>query len=466
MSTALPKSWLAYLRKNFPAFKAELPEMQFKLAEMIWVGSSKHRRHKHFEGAMTFGWDELQDSFGRTNRGGGFEVVNDRVNFFTRTPNWSEKLSHTRGYWFTEQVTHARERFMAQRIKTVYAMVNEDGSQQRTLPRTISARDKNSQQTSWRLDELPNKVAVDLDSMKALTSYLTHLINEWESGKAPHDLVTIAPDPDVLRRIRIANDQMIRLAHTEVAGRSYIAHRYCEVISGRLYAEGINLQTAPRIVKQAALPSCWEYDMENCHFTILSQMAAQYGYQCSAVADYLNNKKSTRESIALRVGVTPTNVKKCLLMLIYGATPSTYWSAAIPDEVGSVKASLLYEDPVFKSLMDDIKNATDIILKQHGRNRKGNLVNTKGRSLVGTHTPAQELAHLMQGVEALALEAAVKPNMEHIVLLQHDGFASVKRLDKEQMERDILAATGYKITLESEQIRVDIDEYFSEYTGS
>lgn len=206
--------------------------------------------------------------------------------------------------------------------------------------------------------------------------------------------------------------------------------------------------------------------MENCHFTILSQMAAQHGYQCSAVADYLNNKKSTRESIALRVGVTPTKVKKCLLMLIYGAIASTYWAAAIPEEVGTVKASLLYKDPAFKALMDDIKSATDIILKHHGRNRKGNLVNAKGRSLVGKHTPAQELAHLMQGVEALALEAAVKPNMEHIVLLQHDGFASVKRLDKEQMELDMLAATGYKITLEFEQIRVDIDEYFSEYTGS
>ena len=460
---AIPKSWIHELQKSFPAFKAESTGVQFKLAEMIWVGGNKHRRHKHFEGAMTFGWEELYQSFGRGRA--GFEEINDRVGFFLRTPNWSEKQSWTRGYWFTEEVKRVREKYMAKRIKTVYAQVRQDGSEQHTLPKTISARDRNDQQTSWRLADLPNKVEVDVESMKALSSYLTHLINEWESGKTPHDLITFIPNVDILRRIRIANDQMIRLAHTEVAGQGFIAHRYVEVTSGRLYAEGVNLQTSPRLVKQAALPSRWEYDMENCHFTLLSQMAARYGYQCELVNDYLANKKATRESIALQVGVTPKQVKTCLLMLIYGAVASLYKEAAIPAEVGTDKAYLLYKNPTFSALMEDIENATAAILAGHERNRKGNLVNAKGRVLVGSHTPAQELAHLLQGVEALALEAAVKPNMADIVLLQHDGFASARRLDEQQMEQDMLNATGYKLTLESKQIRMDIDEYFNEYAG-
>jgi len=65
--------------------------------------------------------------------------------------------------------------------------------------------------------------------------------------------------------------QLIRLANTNIAGRGFIIHRYAEFKTGRLYASGVSFQTAPRLIRKAALHSLYDYDMENCHYSIFEQ---------------------------------------------------------------------------------------------------------------------------------------------------------------------------------------------------
>ena len=58
-----------------------------------------------------------------------------------------------------------------------------------------------------------------------------------------------------------------------MSGYGKIAHEYVMCGTGRLFAKGISLQSAPKIIKQCALPGMWEYDFSNCHFTIIKQLA-------------------------------------------------------------------------------------------------------------------------------------------------------------------------------------------------
>ena len=62
-------------------------------------------------------------------------------------------------------------------------------------------------------------------------------------------------------------------SRTETAGLGFMAHRYAEADSGRLYPEGISLASVHGLVKEAALIGQWEYDISNCHFAITAQMA-------------------------------------------------------------------------------------------------------------------------------------------------------------------------------------------------
>ena len=63
----------------------------------------------------------------------------------------------------------------------------------------------------------------------------------------------------------------------------------------------------------------------------------------------------------------------------------------------------------------------------------------------------------MQGVEAEALRIIVQHNPEDIVLLQHDGFVSIKPLDCPALEQAIFDAVGYRFRLEETPIQLHAD---------
>lgn len=63
------------------------------------------------------------------------------------------------------------------------------------------------------------------------------------------------------------------------------------------------------------------------------------------------------------------------------------------------------------------------------------------------------MAHLIQGIEAKALQAAVNLYPNDIVLLQHDGFAATARLDVSAITDAVFSATGYCLELEEERIQ-------------
>jgi len=108
-----------------------------------------------------------------------------------------------------------------------------------------------------------------------------------------------------------------------------------------------------------------------------------------------------------------------------------------------------------------VKQAREVILTQHKLNRQGGLVNAFNKSITaGAHSPEQRLAHLIQGVEALALRTCVASHPGEIVLVQHDGFTAAKPLDVAALEQAIQTATGYALTLEEKLVRPDLAEQF------
>ena len=460
-----------HLQKTIPGFKREADSCQHALARMVWIGRTKRRRHPHFEGAMSFGYEELEDWFGR----GQFTAINDRLGFFRVSDNWLFKLeggvrtddNFTKGYWFTDLVQASRDKYFDRRWRKETRLLFIEGQilkAQKTLPGAFASTDTKGKATRISRAAKGSKelrhVPVDLDTLGRLRKWLTGIKREWLAGRAPHDLVTQYPSLVVIERLHELTSQVIRMAKTDVAGHGYIAQQYTESPSGRWYANGVNLQNSSSLIKEAALAGLWEYDFSNCHFDIIRQMAAEYGYQCKAIADYLADKKPTRQAIADQAGISVDQAKVCLLAVMYGARASTWHENAIPEEIGKEAATRLYKVAAFNGIVKDVARARAVILKKWPRTANGSLTNAYGKAISGTDKRARQLAHLIQGAEAKALMVAIDMHPNDLVLLQHDGFVATRKLYVPAITKAVLQATGYLLELEESQIQVNPDAQF------
>jgi hypothetical protein len=267
-----------------------------------------------------------------------------------------------------------------------------------------------------------------------------------------------APDVDVAYRLEILG-QLIKLAQTDVAGRGFIVHRYAEGRTGRLYARGISLQTAPRIIRKAALHGLYDYDVENCHYAIFSQLAARFDCECAAIGHYLTHKNEVRESIAKAVGISIGQAKMCLLALMFGARLSEWEGNAIPEAIG-IRAKVLFENAQFMAIANEILDGRRVILSRWDK-RRTTLLNDMGRA-VNLDEPANvRLAHIIQGLEAKALRAAINLYPDEVVLLMHDGFVSKRALDVQLIEKAMYADTGIRLEVAGELITLPADLDFS-----
>jgi hypothetical protein len=112
-----------------------------------------------------------------------------------------------------------------------------------------------------------------------------------EAGFVTGELFSEVPNIKFLKALRQDAAMVVSKArHVEWPG--YVLHRYCEIESGRVYAvTKPNLQNCYRVLREVAMAGLYDIDIENCHYSILAQMAASHGYQCTEINDYLANKE-------------------------------------------------------------------------------------------------------------------------------------------------------------------------------
>lgn len=209
----------------------------------------------------------------------------------------------------------------------------------------------------------------------------------------------------------------------------------------------------------------YDIDIENCHYSILAQMAAQCGYQCTAILHYLNKKKPIRMGLVEQFGITEGQAKQALIALIYGARFSVRAKDALPKifKKSPELAARIYEHPQFRVLRDDIAGARKAVLDAQEVSRR-TIKNCRGLTInLDDSDRRQQLAHILQGVESAALEAACRLHPKDIVLLQHDGFTTLRPLDTAPIEVAMLEATGYHLTVEQKLIQVNLGHAFDDH---
>lgn len=258
------------------------------------------------------------------------------------------------------------------------------------------------------------------------------------------------PVPVAAMTRQLTIDALIKKSRNAVCPGA-IPIRYVEQSTGRLFAEGLSLQSAPREVRNAALAGCWDYDISNCHWSLINQLAEQYGHRCTAIRHYLAHKQDVRSEIAAGAGITTQDAKECLLMIMYGAQRSAHEEASIPGQIGPKAARELFQSPAFRQLCADVVKARSIIVKNLPVSR-GWVLNALGLQIHRKEKPKALLAHILQGLEAKALMAVVREHGDNVQLCVHDGWVTRERLVVADVEQLIRDAIGLKVEVEEVQL--------------
>lgn len=444
----VPQPFLKALQRGVQGFSKEQEHIQQKLA-FLALHADRRRKHKSREGFLSISYKELEQRFGR----GKFIAINNRLNLFEVTP-WSSAGKTTRGFRLTESADQVKQSYLGRQDQAnkLCMVVGENAKHIQTLPRAIASQDTNGVTVSgWPSETRLNRVYVKLSSLKQLRKQL-----EAELHGSTSDMFSIdsrEKAQDTLNVLKV----ILKLAHTKIAGPGLIPHFYEEAASGRLYAVGTSLQSAPTRIKEAALEGRYEYDFENCHYAIFHQLALRHGFHCNAINDYLERKTQVRQDIASAVGTSVGQVKECLLALMYGARPVTREANAIPQVIGDeAKLRALLANPQFKAIGSDISAGRTVIVEKCAKVRR-TIKNDAGKTIPQSAPKNEILAHLLQGAEAAMLRVVLAHHPEEIMLCQHDGFVSYKQLDRHLIEEKIFAATGYRMMLSESVLAVGHD---------
>ena len=464
------EAFLRYLARKLPGFKQQTKDVRLALCGMIYEAPTRYRAHSHHEGYSRFTWQELEQSFGRS----GFTAINESLGLFEVLKDehgrevWSKVDSHTKPYRLTEQVSTIRENFLKgcfRRHPT--KLLTQDGKYLQSLPASAMAAKNKDGQNRRGFQGLPvtTLVPVNLVQVKKLMVDIQARLLAHKAGVVQGEIFSEVPNIKFLKALH----QDAAMMYTKANNKNWpgkVLHRYGEKESGRVYADGVaNLQNCYRVLREAAMAGLYDIDIENCHYSILAQMAASHGYQCTEIQDYLDNKDPFRKSLAAEFGISVQQTKDALIALIYGAKFSIRAKDALPKIFNNDArlASKIYLHPKFLALRNDIAGARAVVLKAQTVTRR-TIKNLRDLTMsLNESNERQQLAHLLQGVEVTALEAAYRLYPKEIVLLQHDGFASTCKLDTKSIEAAMLKATGYRLKVEQKAIQVNLANAYDDH---
>lgn len=445
--TSVPGNLISHLVKCIPGFDREVKK--FEIAKMLWMLVDPNRRHLKYENSINLSHKNLIDLFGRSP---SFNEINrGSFRYFTihRFQNGkdSQGKSYNNGYEPKPWMLNALVEFLKLSQEPT-TLLNDDGKVIKKIPKSIASKTKDNHSAhGWRGIEVPSLIQVNLPNLERIKSfYLNNEQAETDEERANnfHKFLISA--------------SLVKQARSNF--HSSLIHRYIQSRSGRLYAEGPNLQNCPKEIRNAALEGYWDYDINCCHFSILEQMANKLDFDCPVIRSYVTDKEAIRKQIAEGVGISIPHTKLVLTATIYGARKGLLLTNAIPKAIGIKAAQRLYEHPLFKAIADEINRAKKVIIEKYPH-PNGRYINAFKMSIPTKAKNASILSHLMEGVEASALRSAIKFCKDEIILLQHDGFVLKNSIDLIGLEKAVAQDTGYQFNYECKEIGFSLQKEFA-----
>ena len=454
-ATSFPVAVEATFSQNWPGFAGLPAAHRFKLASLL-CSAARSKRYRHIRNPESIAYHcRVRDAdFGR----GVFQRINADIGLFDVSDHWLVG-KYTKEYRPADAAISLIEKLELSKVR----LVDHNGRRLKTPAKdAIQERDTGGNHRTGR-GNLPAVIDVDIDGLMALRTeaeqWRWYLKDGYPKPTTRILLKRLEQLKDnAARREWISDYAMMGLTlaimhcDTDYLPRGQTEIRYCEYPSGRLYSVGPSLQNDFRELRKVALAGHWDYDVENCHYSLAAQLANRVGIETPAIDYYLAHKSEVRNELASITGSPVSGIKQCLLALIYGARTSLSKEQAIVQTIGIDASGVLFKQPAFASLATEVRTIRQPIIDSMQRNR-GKVVNPFGKTApADCKTPEQALAFIVQGCEASALHSVISRHGADLRLLQHDGWTSAVSLDPAQLEAEIAEDTGFSVSIEEAEL--------------
>ena len=328
-----------------------------------------------------------------------------------------------------------------------------------------------AKRAAGRLPTIPAWVPVNMDALEATRAELLLWIHHL-NGRGPRprtmreEMAAFAADtryehakdpgarkPALRRKLERVLSEVTGFveAATNTRRPGEIPQTYRQSAAGRWYGQGPNLQGCTRLARNAALHGSWQFDMDCCHHTIALHHAKEGGIPTPMLARYVEHKTAVRIEIAEHVGAPVRAVKVACLAIVYGATRSRRGALVETLTANGMARALTHE--VFAGMWDELHEVFRYMLESAERDRQGRIVNALGLVDDDDPTDKRQVAHLFQGEEAKALQAALAAHQSALTA-EHDGWSTRGQEDERHAEAAILSATGIPMIVEGKRHRI------------
>lgn len=228
---------------------------------------------------------------------------------------------------------------------------------------------------------------------------------------------------------------------------------------GRLYEQN-HLQETTRHIRSVALAGLWDYDISNCHFTLIATLAEGLGLGVPVIKDYLANKRARRAELQTILQRSATgaidadDVKSAIIAVAYGMSLSRS-SPALKKMFRSPAVVVAFtSNPWVRDLRRELSVCrTNILSAYQTKAKTYRITNALGcRRSFAVKDANQALSFLIMGMESLALEVVLRRWGQSIVLCIHDGWVSRDRIPVGDIEQEIYRQTGWRLRIEQSLI--------------
>jgi len=423
---------------------------RFPLGYLVYFARkiySGYYKHKIWDEYTSVSYQTLQNWFGRD-----YHNITDIL--LEHTEDWSHSDKITRGWKLNDRCRKIFDEYFTKQVrqKETNKLLGLDGRVLKTFPRHGIIKSVNRDGIRLRKEEkmennIHNTTDVNFENIQRCIDIIREIKDTGKIGSENYNKYTtplLQIEPEILTEMRDNLRDLRDIADSELLPKGKIYQHYFEVDSGRVYTTGnTSIQQMSNIIRPIVMGGLgyWDYDIENCHFTLLKHIAKYYGYKkLPSIEEYLINKSKIRSRLQLLIVEPKHIIKKILLAILYGASQQIRKGNDITELIGRKKQQELLDDAFIDKLYSDIHGLTKFIigitetekqkhpyLQIYGKKTLYyENIRHKRLSVIGENgikTPGRKiLAHILQGLESKMLDVIMGIIGRDIKVLIHDGF--------------------------------------------
>jgi len=459
---------------------------RFPLGYLIYFARkiySGYYKHNIWEEYTSVSYKTLQNWFGRD-----YHKTTDIL--LEYTGDWSHSDKITRGWKLNDRCRNVFDEFFLYEVrqKQTNKLLGLDGKVLKTWPQFGIIKSTNRDGRRLRKEEkmehnINNTTSVNFNNIQRCIDVIREIKDTGKIGSENLNQYTkelLKIDPDTLTEIRNSLTDLRDIADSEALPKGKVYQIYYQGDSGRLYTTGnTSIQQMNRLIRPIVMGGLgyWDYDIENCHFTLMKHIASYYGYKrLDSIEEYLVNKSVIRKRLALLVDEDGSIIKQILLSILYGSSQTVRKGNAVTDLVGGKKQSELNNDAFIDKLYKDIKGLTQFIvditetdrhkhpyLRIYGKNTLyyENIQNKRlaVRDENGKKTTGRKiLAHILQGLEVKILDVIMGNIGKDMKVLIHDGFILQRFVEHKELVKVVKDKLGIELKFQSIRLECVLED--------